>query len=51
LVFIPAQSAPGVYGRSGFMGYVPVRMYVSTGLIPTYLDFIKTYSSYKETPC
>ncbi len=39
---IPAQSFPGVNGRAGLRAYVPARMYVSTGLIPTALTLIRT---------
>ena len=31
---VPAPSVPGVYGSEGFRGYVPARMYVSTGFTP-----------------
>ena len=38
----PATSAPGMYGKLGFIECVPVRMYVSTGLIPDALTSTNT---------
>jgi len=43
----PAPSFPGVYGSGGVSGWLPERMYVSTGLTPADFTRISNYSTNK----